>query len=295
MEKIEIPSVNSKGTSPKLETIIIDSPRENDNTKAMTNISLPTVMDTLDTFEPVDQSDHSDYEQEHEQSWNNRIQLLLKKIGEKSLGYRWMHEKDRAINDSAQGKYELAENLFLAVAGAVDTVGFIDVMSTGNLEDNKTFLFTLAIVKIVLILIIAIIVVLKKSGNFQENATKHKDHVNKFNKINLAIQKELSLNISQRQRDSDFLKYIIETYNDVMDTHPQISDKTMENYIKVSQKSGIYKPLSAGVFEEIEINLDHENHVRDYHDHKSKKKPTELRQNGVTRHEFEMNRWLKHF
>lgn len=230
-----------------------------------------------------------------EQPWNKRMRLLLKKIGERSMGYRWMHNQEVRYNNRRNYAYTLVNKLLLTIIGTLNAVEFMAFLSDSGAVNNPEIMISVVAIQLLLVLGSGIIVVIKESGNYELESVNHSKTVSKYNSINLDIQKQFSLPVHQRKNDVDFLDDIVKTYNDTMDNSPQIRQDTMDNYVKMTQDKGIYQPLSVGGVETIDINNDSVINVTFHQDETVKNTPKQLSNKTNNEYNYEMERWLKHF
>jgi len=222
--------------------------------------------------------------------WNYGIQLLLKKIGEKSMGFKWMHNRERVYFEKLDSKYKLATLILLAVIGTISgseiILAIIDV-------DSKYVYLSFAIIIFLVNIVHSVVTGIRETEGTNELITSHQTASSKFNKINLDIQTQFTFDIEDRASDKDFLQNTIQYYNDVLDNAPTIRDETANLYMDAIKDKNIYKPLMIGGFEQIEIVIN-----------ESKNEPeTEIRiksnenieQSYEDRNKYQIERWLKNF
>lgn len=215
-------------------------------------------------------------------TWNYRMLSLLKKIGEKSMGYRWMHDQEVLFYENLNSIYSKIELILLAILGTITSSLFIGLLSNIGLEKNHFVMIIITSLELLLLLCYSIV---KGFHNpeYSKHIFNHNNVGAKFNTINLDIQEQLSLEIQDREVDKIFLKRIIKLYNELMEISPKIRKQTMNKYIVATKNFDIYKPLIADGFEIIDIENNNLNNKE---------------QGGMNldeKNNYQIERWLKHF
>ena len=85
--------------------------------------------------------------------WNYKIQLLLKKIGEKCMGYRWMHNKEQRYYENMDEKYTIIELILVSIITTVTGSEFVALFASSNLADHKTAIIIVTGIQLLLTLI----------------------------------------------------------------------------------------------------------------------------------------------
>jgi hypothetical protein len=225
--------------------------------------------------------------------WNYNILLLLKKIGEKSMGYRWMHDRDALNNDEQRTtflKIEIVLGTLLSVVTGGELIGFL---ASEGFSNNKILQIVLMILQLLLIAGYGVIRGYEDSSDFDKSKYDHTFAASKFGAINLNIQNQLALNIEDRDHDRDFLKNIIKEFDDLMLTSPQIDRSTMNAYIKATENYSIYKPTIVGGIDTIEIVIDNGSNNKLSNVVSSEKE--KIHEDQESKLKYELNRWLQHF
>lgn len=222
--------------------------------------------------------------------WNYGIQLLLKKIGEKSGGYKWMNIKEQYYHGKIKERYNTAEVIILAIITTIISSEFVVLVSDSGLENNKAAMVVISGIQILLTLAYTIVRNMKKNGKHELKEHQHRSASAKFSAISTSIQEQLSFSIEDREKDKDFLRSSIKKYNTLLEANPLIREKTMHKYIEGTKDSKIFKPMVVGGFDQIEIVIDPDNssHNSDMKV-KNKDKPVS------NKAQYEINRWMRHF
>ena len=212
--------------------------------------------------------------------WNHRIKLLLKKIGEKSMGYRWMHDQE--------AKYFLKIGYWFGV-GQIILSSFLSIMSSGTLigmasdmdpDDGDEILVIATVCELCTSFILLVLIGIKEQSDFKGKANQHQRTAHMFAKIYRSIQEQMTLDIEERENDRIFLREKIQQYDLLMDGALEVRSGTMEKYITATENHDIYKPALIGDVDGIEIDMDDERQNKDSPDEHGK---------------YEIERWLQNF
>ena len=69
--------------------------------------------------------------------WNYKILLLLRKIGKKTMGYRWMHEQESKYYNKIHNRITIIEMLMIAFLGTITGGGFVNFIVNSDFSGNK--------------------------------------------------------------------------------------------------------------------------------------------------------------
>jgi hypothetical protein len=175
--------------------------------------------------------------------WNYKIVLLLKKIGKKTMGYRWMHEQDAKYYDNINSKLAVVEMLLLAFLGTLSGGQFVYFMINSGLNQNPIVYIVLSVVQLVSIFAAAIVKGYRDVSKFENLRAEHNYVALKNAELNLDIQYQLSLNVKNREDDKSFLLHIIRKFNDILFLSPKIREKTKKHYLEESDDNDIFNPI----------------------------------------------------
>lgn len=217
--------------------------------------------------------------------WNYKILLLLRKIGKKTMGYRWMHEQESQYYEKVSGRINIIEMLILALLGTITGGGFINFAASSGLDGNKVVYIIITVAQLVIIFLSAII---KGYSRIKEYEKKFNNHTNasiKNAELNLSIQYQLSLNLPDRENDKIYLKNVINSFNDILLLSPNIRNVTKNKYLEESNDNDIFNPIIA--------EEDGPNIVINYDNNKTEKN---VGNNNIDSHvNYQIDRWLQHF
>lgn len=236
--------------------------------------------------------DNNNNGDDNDSPWNYKILLLLRKVGKKTMGYRWMHEQELLYYDKVHTRFGIIEMLILAFLGTITGGGFINFIVGASLN-NKAVYIAITTIQLVTVFVAAVV---KGYRNVKKYEKKMNDHFNaglKNAELNLNIQYQLSLNIKDRENDKIFLKNVIRSFNDILLLSPYISEDTKARYLKESNDNDIFNPIiTEGDGLHIVINYDNNNN--NYNS--SIKRNTRINNNNIdSQINYQIDRWLQHF
>jgi len=188
--------------------------------------------------------------------WNMRIMLQLKKIGEKSIGYKWMHDKE--MNNCEKSKMLLTsmEIVLLAVLAAITSGEFISLVSQSGIQNSFGALVGISVSQIVIIFLCTLVKGFKDLGEYERLIFAHRFSKLKFDELYYSIEQQFSRTISKRSDGDSFLEAKTREFTDLMFNSPIISRDVLNSYMKATNKDDIYKPILVGQFDTIEIIID---------------------------------------
>lgn len=178
-----------------------------------------------------------------DQPWNYKILLLLKKIGKKTMGYRWMHEQEAIYYDDRDIKFGIAQMIIITILGFISGTGLINAISGTGLENNVVFITVVNILNLIGLVVLAIVTKYPEINKYSDMKNSHANAANRYAELNLAIQSQLSLNLKDRESDKMFLQSVIRIFNSILFLSPPIREKTKKKYIEGSEDNDIFNPL----------------------------------------------------
>ncbi|XWV25129.1 hypothetical protein QJ856_gp0647 [Tupanvirus deep ocean] len=187
--------------------------------------------------------DNTNKPQDDDEPWNYKILLLLKKVGKKTMGYRWMHEQDAQYYDKMNTRFGTYEMLILAFLGTITGAGFVNFIAGTGLQDNKIVYIVITVTQLVTVFIAAIIKGYSNVNNYEKNKADHFLAALKNAELNLNIQYQLSLNIKDRDNDKLFLKNVVKNFNDILFLAPPIRESTKKRYMEESNDNDMFNPI----------------------------------------------------
>lgn len=235
------------------------------------------------------------------------LMTQLKKIGEKSIGYKWMHNYEKEYYEKNEGIYKIWEIILLAIIGTITggefvafTSEFAKVLNAASTNILVTIIIFWGIntLKLIISLIYAVVKGLKDSGDFPKKIYDHQYTCAKFNEIYMDIQNQFTLSVKNREIDSSFLQNKTKEFNELMQTAPKIRRSTINKYIKATENEDIYKPLLVGEFDKIEIVIDEDKdnvnlRVTKNNPHDMVNNTTGFDSLTQNKAKYQISRWLK--
>lgn len=227
-------------------------------------------------------SNNASNENSDEKPWNYKILLLLKKIGKKTMGYRWMHEQDTKYYTAKNNRFNMYERLILAFLATITGGGFVSFIAGVDLTENRTVFIVLSIIELVTVFFAAIVKEYRYVNDYEKYKNDHSMAAVKNAEINLEIQYQLALDVNQRETDKYFLANIIKKFNDILYEAPKIRAETKDKYLEGSEDNEMFNPIITdnGMLQVV------------VHDAKDTDK-TNI--NNDSRMKYQIDRWLQHF
>lgn len=229
--------------------------------------------------------------------WNKGIQLLLKKIGEKAMGYKWMLNKEKEYYEHLDGIYSKAEIITLSLLAIITGGEFVGALADVGIRGNTITIVVVTIVQLFMIALYAIIKGIKDSQNYQKKIIEYNNLAGIYNEINIKIQLQFSYTINERKNDKEFAKKMTTLYNQAFNDTPIIRKKTRDKYIKYTKDINIHRPLIIGEFDNIEIVVGKDNTTKIGNQENDIESQTESssKSYNINDHNLEIARWLKNF
>jgi hypothetical protein len=202
--------------------------------------------------------------------YSHRSVKMLKKIGDKAMGYRWMHDQE--------SEYYLRWEYFFRIISIVLSTTLAALTSSSILADVSDYAknaFNITI--LVLSIVVGIVVGIKDFGDFKVIAIEHKNIAAEYASLYHSIQKEFALD-KNRLLDDIFFNDIVSSYDNLQSDAPMIRRKTLSNYAKIMDTE---RPLVDDL-DKIEISID---------------KTTDIKQKSEPdlQKKYEIERWLRQF
>jgi hypothetical protein len=167
----------------------------------------------------------------------------VKKIGEKSTGYKIMHIKS-SRNVSKKYNWLMYSGIVLGpLAALLSGIGV-----TLHPETEVTF----PIISACLAFMSGIVVSISKFGKLEENGSSHKLAASKYTSLESNVRRQLSLCRIDRVSAGQYLEWIGNSFDELFLASPLIAAKIYDNYIKIAKQNNISIPDEYGI--EININ-----------------------------------------
>lgn len=217
---------------------------------------------------------------------NLACELFLKKIAEKSLGYKWMHNQDSYYYENINYFLKILD---IVIAACLATITCGELFLLGFISGNQdVFYYVTLSIQIAFMFCNFIIRGIREFTDYNLIAENHRTYAIKFGLINNEIQEKFTHKSKNNKDDEYFIKDITKTYNELLDRSPPIRKKILNKYIKASEDNEINKQLIVGGYDKIEIIIDNDKV-------KTNLKITDTQQiNSDDRYKYEMHRWLRH-
>lgn len=223
------------------------------------------------------------------EAWNIKIVMYLKTIGEKSMGYRWMHDQEMIHYVKWEKILRVLNVILLSLIVGLTGSQFIVSLSSDTDSKNKALYISLNLIIIVFVIIQGIVTGILDLKNYNQLIFDHRWTSVKFNEIYFDILSQLSLSVSKREKDEDYIRNKTKEFNDNIITAPPIRQSTIRRYSKESSDN-VNRPIQISGFDKIEVIVDI---PCDYEEHANKTSTEEIKNNLSEKINMEIDRWIK--
>lgn len=176
-------------------------------------------------------------------SWDNRIENNVKKIGEKSTGYKIMHIK-ASINVSKTYNFLMYCGIILGPLSAL-----LSGIGISLYPDSEV---TFPIISSCVSFLSGIIVAISKFAKLEEKGSSHKLAASKYTSLESNVRRQLALCRDDRIKAGQYLDWVGNSFDELFLASPLITTKIYNNYIKIAKKHNISIPDEYGI--DININ-----------------------------------------
>jgi hypothetical protein len=219
---------------------------------------------------------------ENNSLWNDKIVFVLKKLGRKTMGYRWMHEKEAVYYDEMNTRYNIYETFLLALLGTITGAGLINFVIGAGIDNSKIVYIVLTIVQLVGITISVFIKEYRSISQYERSKNDHSYAAIKHGELNLNIQYQLALKLVDREPGNIFLRNSIKSFSDILYLSPPIRECTKKKCLEEYWDSDMFNPI-------IEENDDLQLVVVD-----DRNNPRSIVTQDPSM-DYQITRWLQHF
>ncbi len=225
-----------------------------------------------------------------EKPWNYRIMSQLQNIGEKSLGYKWMHNEEMCYYTYRLTFVTTVEIVFAALHGASLLGSIVSLFDA----DNSFILYvTLTLVQGLFYIGHTIMKTYKEASDFPGKIYEHRWSSIEFSRIATAIQNQFCMPISKRDNDENFLDYKTGEFDSAQFGAPVIRTETKNRYIEGTKDSDISKPMTLGDIDKIEIVIDKSEEDVEITDVNLKSREKDIMRNIDNKFQYEYDRFLR--
>tara|TARA_Y100000780_G_C13688247_1_gene418491 strand:- start:1067 stop:1912 length:846 start_codon:yes stop_codon:yes gene_type:complete len=219
--------------------------------------------------------------------WNYNIKFFLKKIGEKSMGYRWMLEQEAVYYKKVDTFIKISQIVLTAILTILSSGTLILLLvDTGN-NESLTAKLIVTLIELFITLILNIINGINQQGNFKSKSKKFLQVSYNFIRIYHTIQQQLIKPIEQRENDHKFVQKKVDEYDNLLIDTLEIRQSIRDAYLIATKDRNIFKPLIVGDIENIDIeNIDTDSEIID--------KNTDEKNNN-NKYKFEIQRFINNF
>lgn len=172
---------------------------------------------------------------DHDNGWNDQIEIDARQIGEKSGGLRWMHNIASSV---FLKKYWIVTGINIGLAALIVT--FNSITGATCIQDA---LDPYKIASLILSALVGIVVTYGSVKNYGARVTAHQVSEGNFLALFYTIKNQLHLNRRDRQFGKDFIEWIQKEYTDLSSNPdaPNIPEFVQKTYIVKIQGTNMAK------------------------------------------------------
>lgn len=228
--------------------------------------------------------------------WNPKILIQLKKLGEKSMGFKWMHDQESLHYIKLNKIFTRLEVILLVCLGLITANEFITFLSNSGINNSKSGILIVSSIQLFLIFIFGIVKNLRDTGNYPNKIHSHRYDSMKFSEISTDIINQFAIPILERDNSTNFLQQKTKEYNELRFTMPPIRPITINKYIEATESHDIYKPILVGGVETIDIVIDKNDNISmNVTDPINTKKYKNNLNSDNEKNKYIIERWLNNF
>jgi hypothetical protein len=178
----------------------------------------------------------------HNNTWNNAIENVARDIGNKALGYKWMHVNSA---ESLEFYYDKLSYVNIAISPII-ALGVLAPPTTTKITTIKITLGVLAVLN-------GITSSLLKFWNNIEKSQAHRYTATRYSSLVSNIRRQLSLPYEDRQDGKIYIEWIAREYDQLVAVGPPIDRRCIKRYTKLAKEKNIPVPEQQGGILAIEV------------------------------------------
>lgn len=188
-------------------------------------------------------------EDEENIKWNNRLEGVLKDIGNDSMAYKIMHLTEAQQSMETYDRLTILGIVAGPLAGIVSAIG-----ASLNMSDFPAIVIS----EIILGFLSGVIVAILKYGKYDEVSTSNKSAAAKYASLEANVRRQLSLYRADRMHSNSYIEWVETKYDEILASAPLIHTNIYQKYSVKAKEEGWNIPNSYS--HAIIINEDFENH-----------------------------------
>lgn len=169
--------------------------------------------------------------------WNDKNELLAVRIGEKSIAYKWMHDKC-ANKDALIAKLI---SIIIIILNSILAAGTIFNITELNCTSPKD---PILIVQKTIIWLVTFISIIQNLLKYNELSQKHKHYSSLFSDLYFDIQQQMAMYRKDRLNAVKYVKYIYKKYDLHEQNGPDIDNKFYNDFKKKYENQNMPLPDS---------------------------------------------------
>jgi hypothetical protein len=158
--------------------------------------------------------------------WNDKIELVVKNIGEMSTGYKIMHIEVAQNSFKSYKKYMMLGIILGPLAGTLSSIGAI-------IESNLIIPIIVTVISFLSGIIVAII----KFGKFEELTSVNKNAAAKYTSLECNVRRQLSLFRNNRINPIKYMEWLETKFDELFSAAPLIPTEIYNKYIQFAQEN----------------------------------------------------------
>lgn len=221
----------------------------------------------------------------NEEHTNTKVISLLKNIGEKSIGCKWMHDIEANHYSSLNHYLLFAEIILISILTTITSGSIVIILLQIGISQSDYLMACINSILLILTLMYCIIKGIREAGDYSVLVRNHKYSATKYHAISLNIQKQLALSAKDRMHEKEFLIYIQEAFTTIQYEEPNIRRRTKNKYLQELKKMD-----QNNEFNDIEILLTNNSDIQNYNSIKNKESVDEN-----DKYHYEITRYFSNF
>jgi len=180
--------------------------------------------------------------------WNDKLELVVKNIGESSKSYKLMHIHEAQRSNKIYNTLLILGIIMGPLAGIISGIGEILNPDTDH---------TIPIIATVFSFLSGTIVTIIKVGKYDEYSNANKQAAARYTSIESNVRRQLSLYRSDRVSVTPYIKWLENKYDELFLSAPLLQSGVYDRYSIKAKNMGLKVPTKYEPV--ITINTDYEN------------------------------------
>jgi len=168
--------------------------------------------------------------------WTSSISKNIKLIGDLSIGYKWMHLHS--------AKMYLMRHRCLMYTSLVlsPIVTFILIVESTLIRPKYPDNHVLSLIASALTLIVTITLSIVEFGGYKDLSDEHQTFAAKYMSLISNIRRQMDLDVQQREIATDYLAWIVKSYDELFEMSPLIKETFVKKYMELAKEKNLPIP-----------------------------------------------------